>query len=137
MALDSQAKRMAAAGAGRPYMRATLASNLGRFQRYSIGNTYLATTAGLILSGIATGEAFGATVLVGSVSILPNSIATAEAFGTASLTTGVVSILPTGIESGESFGIAIVGDIVIVGDYDIVVEIVSNLVSNIVTDGVN
>ena len=40
MALDSQAKRMAAAGVARPYMRATLAASVNAAQRSSIGLTY-------------------------------------------------------------------------------------------------
>jgi len=40
MALDSQAKRMAAAGVGRPYMRATFPNNVLAPQRPSIGLSY-------------------------------------------------------------------------------------------------
>jgi len=40
MALDSQTKRMAAAGVGRPYMRATFPNSLLTSQRPSIGLSY-------------------------------------------------------------------------------------------------
>jgi len=57
------------------------------------------------LTGIASGEAFGAlTVTTGNVSIAPTGIASGEAFGTLTVTTGNVSIAPTGIASGEAFG---------------------------------
>ena len=50
MALNSKAKRMAAAGAGRPYMRATLAASVNADQRSSIGLSYPVTTFTSILT---------------------------------------------------------------------------------------
>lgn len=40
MALDSQQKRMAVTGVGRPYMRAVLADSVSAAQRQGIGLTY-------------------------------------------------------------------------------------------------
>ena len=55
MALDSQVKRMAAAGVGRPYMRATLANSVNAAQRSSISNSYpvaVFATPGGAVSGL-------------------------------------------------------------------------------------
>lgn len=55
----------------------------------------------LLVTGIATGEAFGSAVVINTQQVLPSGIATVEAFGTAQLN---FVLLAVGISSTEAFG---------------------------------
>lgn len=87
----------------------------------------------ILPAGISTAEAFGVAVASSGAIIAPASIDTLEAFGVASLVPGVVYILPTGIESGEFFGVAQVGDVVVTGEYGIVLAITQRIAQRVTT----
>ena len=109
MALNSQAKRMASVGVGRPYMRATLAGGVKKIQRYSIGNGYFAAGVPVTVSLVGqeiTVEQGAVTIAAGetNVSIAGQEIAVEQGSITA---VGDANVSIAGQESTVEQGVII------------------------------